>query len=349
MKQKHSIIVAGLTAALGANAGQAANFFVFGDSLVDTGNADAALRATGQATRTPASSGYFMNRFSNGYNFADVVSSGLGKGPSLAFGYPPTLPHSPTVTPGTYFYGGNNFSYGGAQTREVADDASPSFQDQLGLFAASGKTIAADDIVLVTFGGNDIQQELLKKAADPTYTPDFTQTDLALRAGLNALVAAGARNILVTGEADVGRIPRITELGSPSLNALGTQLSFNLNNDFRSITTDVDSLTGFNLQFFDLFALNNAILQNPSAYGFTNVTQPCLNETTGVLANPTCAGYLYFDRIHPTALGHQIIGNRILDQLNGVPEPSTWVTMILGFGLVGAAVRRRLTGAKVAA
>lgn len=112
----------------------------FGDSLVDSGNADAALRAQGQPTRTPASSGYFQNRFSNGYNFADVLLMNLGQGPSQAFGYP--------VTPFTYFYNGPNFSYGGAQTRDEGHGTpghSPSFQDQLALFEASGKTIGAHD------------------------------------------------------------------------------------------------------------------------------------------------------------------------------------------------------------
>ncbi|RZM20281.1 MAG: hypothetical protein EOP67_54570, partial [Sphingomonas sp.] len=189
------LAMAGLLS-LAATPSVATTLFVFGDSLVDTGNADAALRGQGQPTRTPASSGYFQNRFSNGYNFADVLSMNLGQGPSQAFGYP--------VAPFTYFYNGPNFSYGGAQTRDEGHGTpghSPSFQDQLALFAASGKTIGADDYVLVTFGGNDIQQELLKKIANPNYTPDFTATDTALRNGLAALVGAGARNIVVTGQA----------------------------------------------------------------------------------------------------------------------------------------------------
>ena len=37
-----------------------------------------------------------------------------------------------------------------------------------------------------------------------------------------------------------------------------------------------------------------------------------------------------------------------LDFINGVPEPASWMMMIAGFGLVGAAVRRRREGAVVA-
>ena len=329
-----ALALAGLLG-MAATPAAAATLFVFGDSLVDTGNADAALRAQGQPTRTPASAGYFQNRFSNGYNFADIVSMNMGQGASKAFGYP--------APPYTYFYGGTNFSYGGAQTRDDGHGTaghSPSFQDQLALFAASGKTIAADDYVLITFGGNDIQQELLKKVANPSYVPDFTATNLALQTGIAALVNAGARNIVVTGEADVGQIPRITQLGSPALDALGSLLSETLNESFRARTQAAATATKLNIQFFDLLAYERDLLGNAAANGFTNTTDPCLDEATGTLANPTCAGYLYFDRIHPTASAHQLIGNAITAQITGVPEIATWAMMILGFGLIGFVLRR---------
>ncbi|MEH3159067.1 MAG: SGNH/GDSL hydrolase family protein [Sphingomonas taxi] len=321
----------------------AATLFVFGDSLVDTGNADAALRAQGQPTRTPAAAGYFQNRFSNGYNFADVVSMNMGQGPSKAFGYP--------VAPYTYFYGGTNFSYGGAQTRDEGHGTpghSPSFQDQLALFAASGKTIAPDDYVLITFGGNDIQQELLKKLANPAYVPDFSATNLALQNGIAALVGAGARNIVVTGEADVGQIPRITQLGSPALDALGSSLSETLNDSFRARTQAAAAATKLNIQFFDLLAFERDLLSNAAANGFTNTTDPCLNEATGQLANPTCDGYLYFDRIHPTDDAHRLIGNAISAQINGVPEIATWAMMILGMGAIGFVLRRAVRRSEIA-
>lgn len=336
-----ALAVAGLVAAIAVPA-QAARLFVFGDSLVDTGNVDAALRAQGQPTRTPAAFGYFQNRFTNGYNFADVVSVALGQGPSLAYGYP--------VAPYAYFYGGNNFSFGGAQARDEGIGTpghAPSFPEQLALFNQSGKTIAADDVVLITLGGNDIQQELLKKVANPAYVPDFTATNAALQTGLKELIGAGARNIVVTGEADVGQIPRITEFNSPTLNLLGSTLSQQLNEAFRVRTQAAAAQYGGNIQFFDLLGFERNLLNNAAAYGFTNTTQPCLNEATGQLANPTCAGYLYFDRIHPTAPAHQLIGDAIVRQLGiaAVPEPATWGTMVLGFGLLGATLRRRRTAA----
>jgi len=327
--------VAGLLSVAAATSASASTLFVFGDSLVDSGNADAALRAQGQPTRTPTAFGYFQNRFSNGYNFADILSMSLGQGASTAFGVPDS----------SYFYNGPNFSYGGAQTRDEGHGTpghSPSFQDQLALFAASGKTIGADDYVLVTFGGNDIQQELLKKAADPSYMPSFAATGIALQNGLDALVAAGARNIVVTGQADVGQIPRITQLGNPALAMFGSSLSDALNEAFRTRTLATARASGANIQFFDLLSFEHTLLADAAANGFTNTTDPCLNEITGQLANPTCAGYLYFDRIHPTARAHQLIGQAIVAQASAVPEMATWTMMIVGVGAIGFAMRRAI-------
>lgn len=321
-----------VAAAAPASAG---NLYVFGDSLVDTGNVAAALSATGQPSQTPELYGYVGNRFSNGYNFADVLSFALGQGPSGAYGYP----YDPA-----YLYGGNNFAYGGAQTRPDGigtPNHPPSFSEQLALFATSGKKITASDTVLVTFGGNDIQQELFKKVANPGYTPDFTATNAALVSGLATLIGAGATNIVVTGEADVGKIPRITQYGSTALDLLGTSLSKQLSDAFKADTIAA-SQTGANVQFFDLFGFETGVLGNAAALGLTNTTAACLNPVTHQLANPTCQGYLYFDQIHPTTQVHQLIGDALGRQIGAIPEPATWAAMVLGFGLAGLAMRRRV-------
>jgi hypothetical protein len=38
---------------------------------------------------------------------------------------------------------------------------------------------------------------------------------------------------------------------------------------------------------------------------------------------------------------HPVFSNGVLDTTGGVPEPATWVSMILGFGVLGGALRRR--------
>ena len=102
---RFSLLLAGLcalgTAASPAVAGGYSKLFVFGDSLVDPGNAQIAAPFYGRPDPAPAALGYVGGRFSNGGNFADYLSFSL-------FGTP-TVP----ALAGT---GGTNFGVGGART-----------------------------------------------------------------------------------------------------------------------------------------------------------------------------------------------------------------------------------------
>jgi outer membrane lipase/esterase len=300
------------------------DLFVFGDSLVDSGNARAARLATGGADPAPPSLGYFEGRFSNGFNFADYLSLDL-------FGRPATAS----------IFGGSNFSVGGAQAAEVVGDASPSFAEQLALFNSSGQTLSGNSLVLVTFGGNDIRGELAEVATIPGAVPNLSPAVSALNANLASLVELGARNIIVTGLPDVGQIPGVTGFGSPALSALGTQLSFGLNQAFGQTVNGLATQTGYNLQFFDLFAYQTSIYKDPVAFGLPaslDTTRACL-QVPG--AAPECNGFVYFDAIHPTTQVHRVIASGLTAQVSGVPEPATWAMMLFGFGAVGYAMRKR--------
>jgi outer membrane lipase/esterase len=322
-----AVLVGGLVASTPASAQSYSDLFVFGDSLVDSGNARAARLASGGADPAPPAQGYFEGRFSNGYNFADYLSISLGQGPATAS-----------------LLGGTNFSVGGAQAAEVVGDASPSFAEQIGVFAASGAVFNADSLVLVTLGGNDVRSELAKLGTIPGYTPTLTPALSAFTAGLSSLIDRGARNIVVTGLPDIGQIPAVTLLGSPQLSAAGSQLSFSLNQAFAQTVSSLSTkTTDLNLQFFDLFSYQAAIYADPTMYGLP----PTLNTRNACLqvpgAAPACNGYVYFDTVHPTTQVHSAIAAGLSRQLgiNAVPEPSTWAMMIVGFGAVAYTMRRR--------
>ena len=58
--------------------------------------------------------------------------------------------------------------------------------------------------------------------------------------------------------------------------------------------------------------------------------------------------YLFWDGVHPTAEGHMITANFAVAALGGVPEPSTWAMMLIGFaglGFAGYVKTRRARGA----
>ncbi len=316
-----------VSAAMPAAAQQAQydRLFVFGDSLVDSGNAQILRAEVKGADPAPAALGYYQGRFSNGYNFADYLSLGITGAPATAS-----------------FAGGINFSVGGAQAAEVATDASPSFIEQIGFFDAAGVTFDSKALVLITLGGNDVRAQLAALAT-PGYVPTLTPAVDALTAGLGQLYARGARNFVITGLPDIGQIPAVTQLGLPGLNAAGTQLSAGLNNAFAQVTGGFDMQPGVNAVFFDLFNYQKTIYANPGNYGLPvplDRTSPCQVGT-----NPAsgCEDNVYFDSIHPTTQVHFAIAQGIAGQIGiaAIPEPSTWMMMLFGFAMTGMALRQR--------
>lgn len=311
-----------------ASATQFSSLLVFGNSLVDTGNAQIGSLLNGLPDPAPAALGYANGRFSNGPNFADYLSAGIGGTPATA-----------------YLQGGSNFAVGGALAAYVPGGPIPSFLQQVAIFGSLNQPIASDALVLVTFGGNDVRATLTSTGA-----VDFTASVNALRDGLSALIAAGARNIVVTGVPDIGDLPATrkvaTLIGNPTLLGISTARSIALGEAFDATTAMVGAASGANVQYFDLLGLETSLIGNPAAFGLPPTlvrNTSCLDAGAAVVAQG-CAGYLYFDDIHPTTQIHALIAESIARQVGigaaAVPEPSTWVMLLFGFALVGAAVRR---------
>jgi phospholipase/lecithinase/hemolysin len=76
------------------------------------------------------------------------------------------------------------------------------------------------------------------------------------------------------------------------------------------------------IDYVNTYAMLDAAVANPSAYGFTNVTQPVWNGNltdshSGTLAATGAAqnGYLFFDDLHPTAAGHALLADGVTQSL----------------------------------
>jgi outer membrane lipase/esterase len=91
------------------------NLYVLGDSLVDAGNTQALVLAlTGGATDvTPAGSGYFSGRFTNGITFADMVNQAV-RGRT----------RSAPAPAAKFSYGGAGAQRWGSGARSVPDELS---------------------------------------------------------------------------------------------------------------------------------------------------------------------------------------------------------------------------------
>ncbi len=290
---------------------------VFGDSLVDAGNAQLGSLQFGLPDPTPTTLGYKNGRFSNGPNFADYISRGVIGSDTRAS-----------------LAGGSNYAVGGALASPTPAILQPSFEQQVAPFAPNGLTIAPDALVIVTFGGNDVRETALTGG-----TVNFDASITAFRSGLTTLIDAGARNLLVTGLPDIGQLPAVRPLAAldPNRPAELTERSEALNSAIRSLTYNVSYKTGADVDFFDLFNFQKNLFAQP---GFAlNKTTPCQFVPGAVDAG--CQGYVYLDPIHPTTQVHALIAGGIADRLAAVPEPRTWALMIAGTGLIGGRLRRR--------
>ncbi len=282
---------------------------VFGDRLADNGNTAALQKSLGQIPGTSAPPYSGTGNFSDGPQWTTDLAQLLG------------------ATDATRQ---QNFAYVNATARDlgVPNPFDPNagqttldtFAGQVAQFAAQDGSFTSNDLVTVTFGGNDLT--LPSTEAPDQGIPDSVN---AIISGLGQLADLGAKHFLVSNLPDITLAPLFSNpdflaaTGATQAQFQGLVTAFNGAlaaglSSFESQHPDLDVKT------LDLNTLFNGISSDPLAYGFTNTTQPVLvstpNPGTTPVYNPAIVGedpqvqhgslFLdpYFD---PTALGQAII------------------------------------------
>ncbi|ESQ83906.1 hypothetical protein AEAC466_11295 [Asticcacaulis sp. AC466] len=262
----------------------------FGDSLSDNGNL---YTATGNPPPP------YNKRFTN-----DLVWNEYLAGSGQGFFTPPA-----TINTGNVYYG-----WGGARSDSAANSSGPipGTPTQIGAFLSRGGTFGANDVVAMWAGANDIFQALPTAAANPATASTYMTGIAATAAGnvatqVGQLSTAGAKTIVVMNLPDLGSTPNFNV--DPSTSALTSLTSgvFNTALD-AGLKTQAASHTGTNIIEVDIKSAFTAIVANPSAFGFSNVTQACINVTACVTGSQdTRNTYLFWDGVHPTAGGHRVV------------------------------------------
>lgn len=283
-------------------AGGFSNIYAFGDSLSDAGNI-----STVTAGVLPVSSVYSDGRFTNGNVWVQDLAQNLG------------LP-----IPKASLLGGTDYAYGGAETGQTSvHTVNPSdLPSQLGQFVANVPDPSPNALYTVWAGSNDVL-DIANSTETPAQQQATVQQAVNNEVGfIDGLVAHGAKDLVVMGVPDLGVTPY--EEARPASDAASSALAQTYNADLGAALQQIMASGAAEVDYINTYAMLDAAVTNPSAYGFTNVTQPVWNgnltdANSGTLAAAGSAqnGYLFFDSLHPTASGHALLAAGVTQSLTG--------------------------------
>lgn len=284
-----ALVVAACAFAGSASAQTYNRLVVFGDSLSDNGNLYLASGGT-----QPPSPPYYQGRFSTGPVFTELLGFNA-------------VNFTGSVS------GSINYAFGGART-DASAGPPPGMLTQLAAYTSRGGTFGSNDLVSVLGGANDIFQGLPAAGASASPVGAITPVATSAAANINSLVnsvaGAGAGTILVTNLPKLSLTPQFRgTTAAPLADYAVTTFNSSL---LTGLNTTAAGRPGSNIILMDLFKIGDTLAADPGQFGITNVTQACFNGVT-VCSNPS--SYFYFDGVHPTAAGHQIIARLATDYL----------------------------------
>ncbi len=321
-------------AALASLPAQAAygGLVIFGDSLSDSGNNFIAISAapppgTPIPPITP-NAAIANNSFIPALPFQGAPIPVYSNGPVWATSFATALGLSATPS----LLGGTNFAFGGAVTGGTSGFPF-SLTDQVAQFlGATGGVAPANYLYVVAGGGNDARGALASIAANPGNAAAITGAAAFNFANnvsniVDELQVAGAKNIVVWNMPDVGRAPAVRAQGAGAA-ALATNVSATMSGALAAALAGEVGVTTF-----DLSGTFAAVFDNPGAYGLSNVTDAC------IMGACPANEYIFWDGIHPTARGHQILAQAMYAQV--VPEPETYLLFAVGLAALAWRSRQR--------
>jgi MYXO-CTERM domain-containing protein len=316
-----------------ARAGAIDAIYSFGDSLSDVGNVYALTGGTEPGAP------YVNGQFSNGPVWVQDLAAALGLSP---------------LTPS--LLGGTDYAYGAAETGPTSFNTSNPATDlagptgQVAQFLTADPTADPNALYTVWIGSNDLS-DILAGATPSQYAADIGAAVMYVDSAIAALAAAGAKNFLILTVPDLGVTPGAMALG-PTVEGALSALAAGFDSTLVDGSGPIPSLAtiagtdGLNLSVLDTYSLLDAIVTNPSMYGFANVTSPCLTGEVNYAGGTPCAlteaaqdQYLFWDEIHPTAAGQAIVADAAFNTVT--PEPGSVFLSATGLLGLGLAFRRR--------
>ncbi|GLT75255.1 hypothetical protein SLA2020_469910 [Shorea laevis] len=333
--------------AIGKAAEELGASFIFGDSLVDSGNNNY-LSTLSRANIRPngidfkASGGNPTGRYTNGRTIGDIIGEELGE-PNYSI---PFL--SPNCTGEAIRYG-VNYASGGAG---ILNATGRIFVNRIGLDvqidyfnitrkqfdqlmgAANAKDyIMKKSIFSITIGANDFLNNyllpVLSIGARISQTPDSFIDDMInhLRNQLTRLYQMDARKFVIGNVGPIGCIPyqkTINQLGENQCVDLPNKLAIQYNGRLKDLLASLsENLPGSTFVEANVYALVLELITNYDKYGFTTASRACCGnggQFAGIIpCGPTSSmctdrsKHVFWDPYHPSEAANVIVAKRLLD------------------------------------
>lgn len=272
------------------------NIVVFGDSLSDNGNLYEYM-----GHKIPISPPYFAGRFSNGPVWVEHLTAS----------YFPTNANAHLLD---YAFGG-----AGVSDEHEQDDVLFTLRREIDIYlsAHQGKA-GSNSLFIVWIGSNNY----IGSPIDAEGT--LAMVNAGISRGLQRLVKAGAKHILVVNTPDLGQTPLATDFEAKETLAYFSrrhnELLLNMVNEMQQKYPKVQWL------HFDVGSRFQELIDRPEDYGFKNIIDTCYDAKidkhthASVLhiaaslklkaEDDICEEYLFFDPVHPTAPVHKIMAEK---------------------------------------
>ncbi|CAA3021501.1 GDSL esterase/lipase EXL3 [Olea europaea subsp. europaea] len=312
--------------------------FVFGDSIVDTGNNNN-LKTIFKVNYPPYGQDFMggkpTGRFSNGKVPSDLIAEELGIKPLLPAYLDPSLQAQDLVT-------GVNFASGGAGYDPLTSDLASvlSLSDQLEMFkeyimklegiVGEERTsqILRNSLVTVVTGSNDVTNTyfgspLRKSIYDVPSYADLMVSSASSFVQVNSGVITPSR-IGVFGLPPIGCLPSqrtlkggVTRKCVDSYNQMCQLFNKKLSNELNLISS---RLPEARMIYLDIYNLPLDVIHNPEKYGFGISNIGCCGTGTievAFLCKCTCSNvseYVFWDSFHLTEKAYRLLVHQILEQ-----------------------------------
>lgn len=286
---------------------------VFGDSLSDAGNV-ARLAQNRYGTRIPGPLyGYTDGRFTDGTDSLPAATLYTGVWVEQLAS---SLAAKPVIR--ASLDGGTDYAYGNATTANGSNTTSygpfyltvNNLGQQVSDYLATNTTINSTTLFVVWGGAND-----LLGATSSADIAAAVNNELAL---IQRLMTAGATEIIVPNLPPLGLTPRLNGNTMAAAQASAAAQAFNtgLAGGLQQLSASAPA-KNVHLYLLDTFTLLGGIVAAPATYQIDNAR----DKSQFATANPD--RYLFWDDIHPTTKGHNLLAAAALRLITPVMAATT--------------------------